>query len=145
MEHFFYSSLPEEYKNELENIFYFNKNQYIFRSKIEELVEIFGVPELKTKNQKIKIELAKIITVQNLFLLTEAPPDGKLIAVLIHFRNNDSAEVIHLAINEDFSILNNTISSPLFILVNKLKQIYHQIKGVNFINFLYNNTKIKIH
>lgn len=144
MGHHFYSSLPLDYEKSIESLFYFNKNQNLFRKKIESIVEVYGIPKLKSVNQRISIELDKTKDSQCLFLLTEEPPEGKLIGILIHLRYEKSAEVIHLAIDDKYNISKQQHVSPVFELLKELHRIYHQIKGVTTINILYSETILKI-
>lgn len=138
----FYSSLPSKYKNELEEIFFFNKEQSIVYSKIEIALEKFGNPKIVNSKDNIRIVLEKINDCQNLILLENNEDKLNILGIVLHSRvSKNKAEVIHFAIDQD---RNNEDIDILSKLMGEIYRIYKRIKGVETIEITYLRKELKI-
>lgn len=134
----FQSSLPFSFRNKLEKLFFFNGEQSIVYSKIENALEKYGNPKLIEKNSRIRISIEKIEDCQNLILVDTSR--NILLGIMLHSRINEKeAELIHIAIDKDYFNLN-----VFELLYNEIIRIYSKIKGVKYLRVTYIKKRIKI-
>ena len=134
----FQSSLPYSFRNKLEKLFFFNGEQSIVYSKIENALEKYGNPKLIEKNSRIRISVEKIEDCQNLILIDTSR--NKLLGIMLHSRiNKNEAELIHMAINKEH---NNT--NVFELLFDEIIRIYSKIKDVRYLHITYIKKRIKI-
>ena len=138
----FYSSLPSSFKNDLEKLFFFNKEQAVVYSKIEIALEKYGNPKIINIDNNIWIVLEKMNDCQNLILLENNEGKFNILGIALHSRvSKNRAEVIHLAIDQE---RNNEDLDILSKLMGEIFRIYKRIKGIETIEITYLQKKLKI-
>lgn len=141
-EYKFCSYIPSSYKNELEKLFFFNKEQSILYSKIEIALEKYGNPKIINSGNNIRIVLDKINNCQNLILIEKREKKINILGIALHSRiSQNKAEVIHFAIDKEKNKENLNI---LIMLMEEMFRIYKRIKGVESLEITYLQKEFKI-
>jgi len=141
-EYKFCSYIFSSYKNELEKLFFFNKEQSIVYSKIEIALEKYGNPKIISSENNIRIVLEKINNCQNLILIEEREKMINILGIALHSRiSQNKAEVIHFAIDKEKNKENLNILS---MLMEEIFRIYKRIKAVESLEITYLQKELKI-
>lgn len=139
------SDLDKSYKTDLENLLFFHPDQGKVASGIIASIDIFGLPKIIIVNDIIKVKVGEIEDVQNIFLLDNQEKSPVLAGVMIFFRENDSTiTLLHLAVNDNYSLSSLNQDSLAFTLIDKLKEIAKIIKGVDRIKIIYSKKNIRL-
>ena len=141
MELVFTSELQKHYRDQFENLFFFNVEQKKFHAAIEDTIQVIGAPEILKDRDTLWIHLPKFPDAQCLFALDKSE---KLFASMVYFRSEISElEVFHIA------LLKKTLSEQqciqlLFNCIKTMKKIAKQINGVKWLVLPYGRGKIRV-
>tara|TARA_B100000989_G_C19419816_1_gene418122 strand:- start:405 stop:881 length:477 start_codon:yes stop_codon:yes gene_type:complete len=135
----FESYLDARYRDELEDLFYFNSNQAVVREEMERAIDLFGIPEIVEASGRLTFQLRGGQAVQTLFALEEISGEKHLAGVIIYARTDDlTLSLIHIAVSEaEFlseQLPRNRLTSAMFDCVFNIAR---KIKGLERIHFLY--------
>ena len=135
------SILKPEYRQELEQLLFFNSAQQVAHSAIKDSIELFGEPYVDNDDGCLRVNVKKLDDVQTLFTF-----DGeKLVGVLIYSRvSYERVVVIHIAVHEDYSSSGPLAHEKLVLrMCQKLRKCLRNIKGVEFIRMMYGNNRTR--
>jgi hypothetical protein len=143
---FFRSNLPLIYKDELERIFFFNTNQKRYQKKIEEAIELYGVPHIFTDENNIIFTFDKITSFQTLYALDNDSDSAVLLGIIHFYRDFPSnMKIIHIAVDEDCSFSGEYTEETIAArLVDEVRKISSAIRNVKTISLPYSNYKISL-
>lgn len=140
----FKSEIGESYREILETLLYFNTQQRKVISGIESAIDKYGLPKIIKENNKLKITLEKIESPQTIFAFDNEDLVG---LIIFHRETFDNIVILHIAISEKYSLINNQSFSLAIALIEELKKKAKNIKGVKTLSIYYrkdNLGKIKI-
>lgn len=141
----FSSKIEKKYKENLEELLFFNPQQTKIRSKLVEIIEKYGVPFMVVNGDSISVAIEGLEGVQTLFAFWKEIGKPELIGAMIYVRMSlDSLLVLHMGVAEEFSTSGkyaNQMVIAKFIL--KLKEIAKKIKGISIIEVLYGQGEIQ--
>tara|TARA_B100002003_G_C13980885_1_gene474362 strand:- start:306 stop:797 length:492 start_codon:yes stop_codon:yes gene_type:complete len=122
-------------KEDLERIFFFNKNYTEYYFDIKHLIESYGQPRIVEENEKLFLNFENI-GCQNLF----AKIDENLVGLAIFFRDSmENIDLVHIAVDEKYSSKGFQADKLLLLqIINELKKIALKIKGIKTITVKYN-------
>ena len=97
----FSSSIRADYRDSLERVFYFNKNQSRYYQAIMRLIDQYGEPRIVQEDANITMCVGDQIESRCLF----ASVGPKIIGVIIYgFDPPEQYRVLHLAVDEDYTM-----------------------------------------
>lgn len=99
----FSSVLPEEYREDLETVLYFNRQQGRVRTAIVQSLEKYGQPRLDAADGFLRVSIEDVAGVQTLFALADLDDGYQLAGVVMYVREGDDLVIVHLAVAEAFS------------------------------------------
>jgi hypothetical protein len=142
---YFSSVLNSRYYDALETLLFFNPQQRKFRNEVSEVVDRYGNPKIIKDGDRLRLQIGSSVDVQTLFWF-DRPNDGDLIGTVIYSRDRvDRLAIIHLAVREDYSISGRNANKRLFLrFIQKILEIGARIKGVEFLEILYDRSHKKI-
>ncbi|MDC1288373.1 hypothetical protein N8198_10855, partial [Gammaproteobacteria bacterium] len=135
------SFLATEYRQDLEQLLFFNTAQHVAHSAIEDSIEMFGEPFVDNDGKRLRVNVRKLDEVQTLFTL-----DGnKLVGVLLYSRvSYETVVVIHIAVHEDYSSRGHLAHRKLVLQMSQqLRKCVRKIKGIEFMRMMYGNNRTK--
>lgn len=135
------STLKPEYRQELEQLLFFNSAQQVAHSAIKDSIEIFGEPYVDDDGGCLRVNVKKLDEVQTLFTF-----DGeKLAGVLMYSRvSYERIVVIHIAVHEDYSSSGPLAHEKLVLrMCQNLRRCLRKIKGIEFIRMMYGNNRTR--
>lgn len=135
----FTSVLTKEYLEELEQLLYFNPQQYRYEEDIIRIVDEMGMPKIVCEDEKLRIKIADNIETQNIYAFVRIENWEKLAGVILFLRQSlQRILILHVAVDEEYSMYGQYGSSLLaFQLIERVKSIASHIKGVQEIGFVY--------
>lgn len=135
----FSSKIGKKYKEDLEELLFFNPQQTKMRSKLVEIIEKYGVPYVMVNGDSLLVAIEGLEGVQTLFAFWKEIGRPELIGAMIYVRMNlDTLLVLHMGVTEEFSSSGKYAKQMViakFIL--KLKEIAKKVKGIRIIEVLY--------
>ena len=63
-----HSSIAEEYRQEIEDLFFFNPKQAVVRERVRQHVERYGMPAIRCHDGRASLELGLVEHAQTLFI-----------------------------------------------------------------------------
>lgn len=142
----FSSILRNNYRGDLEKFLFFNAQQKMVESSIQESIERFGVPKIVTNGEYLRVYLEKFPDVQTLFAFEGTTKNGTLIGCLIYVRIDiETLVVLHIAVKEANSIFGARANEMLVVrFITELRKIASCIKGVKALVLMYGKNKSKV-
>ena len=137
----FTSILNPEYREELEQLLFFNSAQHALHSAIVDSIEMFGEPFVDNDGVRLRVNVRKLDEVQTQFALDGA----KLAGILVYSRvSHDRIVIIHIAVHEDYSSRGQFAHKKLVLRMSQqLRKCARSIKGVKFIRMMYGNNRTR--
>ena len=138
MEFSFRSSLSGRYGQDLEQLVFFNERQRDVRSRIMELLEQYGVPQIVREQDNLSVGLAQRPDAQSLFLLSDETEDAELLGFALYLRDSpDTITVIHVAVLDGVTKEDGTNPLLAIRLLHRIRQLARRIRGVRWVRVLY--------
>lgn len=139
---FNYSSiLTVEYRQELEELLFFNSAQHAVHLAIMDSIEIFGEPFVDSDGSRLRVNVKKLDEVQTLYAFDR----DKLAGILVYSRvSQERIVVIHIAVHEDYSSSGQLAHKKLVLRMSQqLRKCARTIKGIKFIRMMYGNSRTR--
>ena len=133
------SILKPEYREELEQLLFFNSAQHAVHSAIVDSIETFGEPFVDNDGERLRVNVKKLDEVQTLFAF-----DGdKLAGISVYSRvSHERIVIIHIAVHEEYSSSGQFAHKKLVLRMSQqLRKCARSIKGVKFIRMMYGNNR----
>lgn len=129
------SRLPDTYRDALEQIFYFNENQWRMQLGMLHAIEEYGIPRLVSRQGLLALEIDRLPDVQCLYILKSEGATDRLSGVVVYTREGKTIHVIYVGLEP--ADAHGAGEKPyLFIDVcHLLTRIARQIRGVELIEF----------
>src|ERR1035441_5657117 len=96
------SSLEARDVENLEQLFYFNPNQWKLRKALEAAVEQYGTPQILNSSGKWRVMLPKIEGAQSLYLYRKKQ-EAELIGVMLYIRKEAFLKVLFWGLKPGFT------------------------------------------
>jgi uncharacterized protein (DUF4415 family) len=138
-------SISIQASEELQDVFFFNSNQKRYTKKIVKTIDKYGKPKLVVENNQITIRLdSESLNQQTLFVLDKRN-NNLLIGVLLYVKENDTIDIIHLALNEAHQKYLNKYGYSVFnLIINQFAKMLRNIKDIKFVKFQYNSIVVEL-
>jgi len=134
------SILSSNYREELEELLFFHPQQDKVHDGIVYSIEKYGVPQITEKHHCLYIEFEKYPDAQTLYAFDKIGNIEKLIGALIYYRTNtETIEVLHIDIKDKYTLTGPLANKQVMLwLILNLRSIAKKIKGVRYIQLMYN-------
>jgi hypothetical protein len=134
----FTSTLPASFHGDLENLIFFNGQQWRARGAIVESLERYGEPRIISSEGALRVDIARREDAQCLFALTEEGDIGELAGIIIYLRTDiETLHVVYLAVAEEFSGNDNGDDPPLVLsLVQEMRRIARRLHGIRRVTMM---------
>jgi hypothetical protein len=129
-----HSSIGKQYRDELEELFFFNPRQCVVRDKVIQHVAQYGSPRIVTRGETITLELGHVEHAQTLFLMAGSGR-AQLLGVVIYVREHSALKVIHLVFKSACTCTWRSSCELLEFVVESLKRIARCVTGVGRVEF----------
>ena len=99
---FLTSQLGCEYSARLEEVFFFNANQWKLREDLRRVVEGYGTPQIRNRNERLCLEFEALPQAQTLYLMKgEAQPE--LAGVVCFVREGALLKVLYIGLMPQYT------------------------------------------
>jgi hypothetical protein len=136
------SHLDLSYRDELDQLFFFNPRQSKVKDQVLHSIARYGSPEIQAVGQKITLGIRNIQGAQALFIL--AGKKKLLQGVLVYIRENDRLVVLYLALNPACTANWQSSCASLVCITQALRSIALQISGINFVELAVGAKRIQM-
>jgi hypothetical protein len=109
-------------------------------------IETFGRPRITASTDRLLVTLDSPVGVQVLYALDGTGNSERLAGVVIYTRSNeDSISVLHIAVNEQYTVT-GLFSDRLLVIrvINELRRIASYIRGIRWLRLFYRGGVVKI-
>lgn len=138
-----HSSIPEEYRQELEDLFFFNPKQAMVRDRVRQHVERYGTPAICCREGLVSLELSRVDHAQALFIMRDKDPE-ELIGILLYVREGACLKVLYMALTPDCTTDWCTSGLVISQVLDQLRRLARNIKGVCQIEFALDNRDVTV-
>jgi hypothetical protein len=142
-EYYLTSNLNEEDVEALEELFYFNPNQWKLRESVEAAVSQFGTPRITNCGGKLRMILPDVGEAQTLYLY-KSGRKHILAGVVVYIRQEQLLRVLFWALHPDYTFSTNPDNYLLLKMVDALKDTAKRIVGVQMISFRFGAREYKL-
>ena len=136
----FCSSLDRVFLDDLEEILFFHPQQSKVRNAIVESIRKFGKPEIIQSGTRLRIGTDRFDHIQGLFVISNSSGRAQLAGVGLYVRDHPgNISIVHIAVHQDYTASGEHAEQMVLIrMINELRRIAAQIKGIDKITLLYN-------
>lgn len=136
------SRLDANHRGALEELLFFNPQQDTLRSRLEEVIEQYGVPRVVVHDDLLRVEVGDLTGVQGLFALRA---DGQPVGCALYFRASEGRfVVIHLVVDPAYAVRGaHANANVLMRLLGAIRQSARRTRGVRGIELLYPAGRIR--
>ena len=133
-EYYLTSKLNEEDLDELEELFYFNPNQWKLREAVEAAVGRFGTPRITDSGGALRMVLRDIGEAQTLYLYRSGSKQI-LTGVVVYIRDGPCLRILFWGVHPDYTFHSMPQKYLLLEIVDALKNTAKRIVGIETISF----------
>lgn len=126
------SRLGEDFREDLEQVLFFNPEQRKAIADIEHCVQHYGVPEITNENGFLRISLNSYSVAQTLYSIDRCEAGDTLAGVIVFVRNtHEDISILFVAIAKNY-ILRGSITTARLVwdLVHQIMESAARISGV---------------
>ena len=127
-----HSSLASEYREAIEDLFFFNPKQGIVRDRVRQHVERYGKPGIRSHEGLLSLELSGVEQAQALFIVLDKL---ELIGVLLYVREGECLRVLYMALTPKCTKTWRASCVVISRVLAMLRKLAKNIKGVRRIEF----------
>jgi hypothetical protein len=132
------SVLPAEFRQDLEQLLYFNPLQRHVRPAIVHSIEMHGRPEVRDEHGWLQVSLDATPGVQTLFALAVDGDACALAGAAIYGREGERLRILHLMVAEGFSAWSRQTGCGLALrLVFAVRAVGRRLNGVRYLELPY--------
>ena len=134
------SRLGEDFREDLEQVMFFNPKQDYAENAIRNCVQHYGIPEIITENGFLRIWFESFSIAQTLFLVDRTESEDILAGMIVYIRDRDDMSVLHVAIAENY-LLKGPITTARLVwdLLRHVIESASHISGVKNVKLVYGN------
>ena len=133
------SRLGEDFREDLEDLLFFNPNQHKTAADIKHCVEHYGVPEITNEHGYLRIRLDSYSVAQTLYSIDRTESRDSLAGVIIFVRNNiEDISILYIAIAKNQILRGPIITARLaWDLLHQVIESATLISGVRNVKLPY--------
>ncbi len=137
----FTSILGLEYREDLEELMFFNPQQRKALTGINHTIAEYGVPNVVEANKRLRISVEGLPESQTLFALDDSAKKPILAGVMVYMRTDpENLVLLHIAVKEDYS-RSGIYGDEMLVLrfMTQLRDIAKRIRGIRSITLKYSS------
>jgi hypothetical protein len=136
--------LPLDQRAALEQLLFFNVNQYRVRIGIQQSIETYGVPEICEQDGGLSVRVGDIAGVQTLFAISDL---GRPLGVAVFVRLAlERFVVLHLGVQPRFAATAEVNTRVLLKLMHEIRSAARRTHGVDRIELVYKDrSAVRLH
>jgi len=127
------STLEVGYRQELEDIFFFNPKQHVVQDRVVDHIKRYGSPEIRNQDDGLTLALKLVDGAQTLFLLIGSDRP-RLVGAMIYVREAECLRVPYVVLEEAYTLESKNSCTILLFMVDSMRRIGRSIQGVKFVN-----------
>ena len=147
---FFKSKIEKRYREDLEQLFFFNKHQKKYAAKITESVSRYAKPVIfeHEDGRHISLEFKDRKLGQTWHIFDDQTEDASLIGVLMFVREQENPEqitIVHLALHDTcVALFKQEDLNIARIIFKKALRHFRKIKQINTVHFFYSGKNVRV-
>jgi len=127
----FSSILPEEFRQDLETLLFFNPLQDRARAGIARSVERYGEPRVYVQDGMLRVSVGDLPDVQTLYALTAHDDSYELAGVAVYTREGDGLSILHLAVSAGSATTGGNGDGLLAVrLASAIREVGSSVHGI---------------
>lgn len=142
----FKSKISAEYREDLDSLFYFNRNQTRYVDRINKSIEEFSKPIVVEENGEVSLVFQDREMGQTLHIFDGDRDGASLIGAVMYARDSKKrVTIVHLALHENCNtIYKNDGINIASIVMEEVLKLVNKIKGVERVRIYYINKEFSI-
>jgi hypothetical protein len=137
----FSSILESEYRDDLEDLMFFNPQQRKALTGINHSIAEYGVPNVVEKEGRLRVSVEGLPESQTLFALDDSARKPVLAGAMVYMRTDpENLVLLHIAVREDYT-RSGIYGDEMLVLrfMTQLRDIAKRLRGVRAITLKYSS------
>jgi hypothetical protein len=142
------SILPLSYRDELERIVFFNREQGLVKACVLDSVHRYGIPVIVEENGCLRFRVDAFGRLQSIYAFDDASEPSQLAGVAMFVRDApDSMVVLHLAVHEQYTSRGKWSEALAVVrLVDAIRSASERTHGIETLRILYpHEVRLRLH
>ena len=142
------SILPVSYREELERIVFFNREQGRVKAWLLDSVHRYGIPAIVEENGCLRFRVAAFGRLQSIYAFDDVSEPSQLAGVAMFVRDApDSMVVLHLAVHEHYTSRGKWSEALAVVrLVDAIRSASERTHGIETLSILYpHEVRLRLH
>lgn len=132
------AELSLDWKEEMEELLFFNPRQAALENEILATIRAFGIPRTQIKEGRLRIEVGHGLVVGTLFALVATEDGEELAGAMLFLRKDSRLLCLHLSVGEPYSLRGPYATLGVAArLLDGLQKIGARIAGVDHLEVYY--------
>lgn len=142
----FTSKLDARYREDLDSLFYFNRNQWRYVDRINQSITDYSKPVVVEEDGEVALVFKDRKIGQTLHIMDSDEEDATLIGVVMYVRDSiDRVTIVHLVLHENCKIIYKQDKiNILGIVLDKVLRLITKLKGVETVRIYYIDKEFKL-
>ncbi len=142
----FKSSIDPKYRDELDSMFYFNRNQSRYVDRINQSIEEYSKPIVVQENGEVALVFKERETGQTLHIFDGDYDEAALIGVVMYVRDSKKRiTIVHMAMHEECKRIHKEDGvNVVGIVLHEVLSIFKKMKGVETVRIYYIDREFSI-
>lgn len=141
--YFITSELEAGKAAELEELFFFNPNQWRIRKSVEAVIQEYGTPQITVFHGRVQMVLENTEGYQTLYLRHRVAED-RLVGTIVYVREQEALRVLFFALQPEHTMEALGGVNPLVMMFEALKEIGRRIVGVKSILYTSDRKELRL-
>lgn len=143
----FQSKIKPEYREDLDSLFYFNRNQTRYVDRINKSIEEYSKPIVIEENGEVSLVFEDRNVGQTLHIFDGDHEGASLIGVVMYVRDTkERITIVHLALHENCNLIYKSEGINIAsIVMEEVLTLVNTIKGIERVRIYYINREFSIH
>lgn len=132
----FKSYISIQFRQDLEELVYFNAGQTRVLESLIEAVERFGAPEIESCGQQLRVVLRKLPEAQTLFAVAET---GRPLGLVTYMRpDHEHLMILHISVSAEFASGGTFCRNQLLLrMLREIRRCSRRMKGIKRVELYY--------
>ena len=141
----FCSALDASYREELEELLFFDPNQQKAFALVSEAIRRYGKPRIVDGDRRLGVALDSAVEMQTLFVLEGRRPNAPLVGAIGYTRESRSTlAVVFAAVRADYAGRGAKAAEFLLVrMIDQLREIGRRIRGIESLNLITAGGKVR--
>jgi hypothetical protein len=138
------SLVEQKYRDDLEELLYFNPQQSRYRNAIVKMVERYGSPRILERDGYLRLQLDRLEEVQTLYAMVRVDSIPTLAGAVVYARTQDGGlEILHIVVKQQYAMSSQGCNPGVALsLIEEVARTARKVRGIGYVRLAYNGVRV---